>query len=146
MSRKSPSSFEILGVSPWDDYATIRAAYKRLVREAHPDASLFNRPQRSARLAEQNAAFDNLRNHVPLRGPRPDTTKPKPVQTKVRTTQRAQSTPPKRPTAPRSERQVPKTPPLSPQQARALRSAAKGFDTARMATTAPHRPRVERAA
>lgn len=146
MSRKSPSSFEILGVSPWDDYATIRAAYKRLVRQAHPDASLFNRPQRSARLAELNAAFDNLRNHVPLRGPRPDTCQPKSAQTKARSTQRAQTAPPKRPTAPRSERKAPKTPPLSPQQTRALRSAAQGFDIARMATTAPHRPRVERAA
>lgn len=51
-------AFRLLGVSPDADRATIRAAWKRLVRSYHPDQFRGDTAAANARLAELNAAFD----------------------------------------------------------------------------------------
>lgn len=50
--------WEVLGVSPTDDPATIRAAWRALVRSYHPDLAQADREGANRRLAEINAAFD----------------------------------------------------------------------------------------
>jgi len=76
--RKSakPTPFEVLGVTPADDYATIRRAWKKLVKENHPDLNGQDKDAATARLTALNAAFDRLRNHAPLRTYRGQPQKP----------------------------------------------------------------------
>jgi curved DNA-binding protein CbpA len=50
--------WDILGVSPWDDAATIRSAWRALVRQYHPDLARTDREGANRRLAEINHAFD----------------------------------------------------------------------------------------
>ncbi|WP_425071059.1 J domain-containing protein [Sagittula sp. S175] len=63
--------FEILGVSVADDAATIRAAWKRLVKANHPDRCPADAARLTAKLVELNDAYDKLKNHVPFHGARP---------------------------------------------------------------------------
>ncbi len=76
--RKSskPSPFEVLGVSPSDDYATIRKTWKKLVKANHPDLRAGEKEAATRRLTALNAAFDRLRNHVPIRQQVPAHRKP----------------------------------------------------------------------
>lgn len=63
--------FEILGVSVADDAATIRAAWKRLVKANHPDRCPADAARLTAKLVELNDAYDKLKNHVPFHSARP---------------------------------------------------------------------------
>lgn len=65
MSR-ARTPFEILDVTPADDMATIRMAWRAKVRRLHPDV-VGNTRAASNRLAEVNAAFDALQGHAPLK-------------------------------------------------------------------------------
>ena len=56
---KTRTPFEILGVRPSDDMATIRRAWRAKVRRLHPDLA-EDKWQATAVLAEVNAAFDAL--------------------------------------------------------------------------------------
>ena len=60
MSRRnhSPSPYEILGVSPLDDFTTIRAAWRRLVKTCHPDVWYGTAEEATARLMAVNDAYD----------------------------------------------------------------------------------------
>lgn len=72
MTRTAPRTpYEILGVSAFDDRAAIRSAWKRLVRENHPDRCPADAARLTRRLAELNAAYDKLRHHVPAPGRAP---------------------------------------------------------------------------
>ena len=53
------SAYAILGVTQSDDFATIKAVYKRLVREHHPDVAGGD----SRKLVAINEAYDALRHH-----------------------------------------------------------------------------------
>ena len=50
-------AFDLLGVSPDADSATIRSAWKALVRAYHPDQFAGNKAEANRRLAQINAAF-----------------------------------------------------------------------------------------
>ncbi len=50
--------WELLGVSPEDDRAKIRKAWRDLVRRYHPDLAGTDRDAANRKLAEINAAFD----------------------------------------------------------------------------------------
>ncbi|MEL7149247.1 MAG: J domain-containing protein [Pseudomonadota bacterium] len=63
---KTRSPFDILGVTPADDMATIRMAWRAKVRALHPDRAK-NKRQATAALADVNAAFDALQGHEPMR-------------------------------------------------------------------------------
>lgn len=52
------SAFELLGVAPDADDATIRKAWRALVRTYHPDMAKEDPAGANRRLAEINAAFD----------------------------------------------------------------------------------------
>lgn len=52
------SAFELLGVAPDSDDATIRKAWRALVRTYHPDMAKSDPQGANRRLAEINAAFD----------------------------------------------------------------------------------------
>lgn len=56
--------FDILGVTPADDMATIRMAWRAKVRRLHPDVA-GNTEGSTETLAEVNAAFDALQGHKP---------------------------------------------------------------------------------
>jgi DnaJ-like protein len=59
------SPYDILGVSPGADAATIRAAYRRLAKRYHPDHNPDD-PTAAARMAAINAAYDTLtRSSIP---------------------------------------------------------------------------------
>lgn len=62
MSKKR-TAFSILGVTPADDMATIRMAWRAKVRRLHPDRAA-DKSVATAELAEVNAAFDALQGHV----------------------------------------------------------------------------------
>ncbi len=49
---------KLLGVSPRDDAATVRRAWRALVRTYHPDQFTGDKDAASKRLAELNAAYD----------------------------------------------------------------------------------------
>ncbi|MEL6808802.1 MAG: J domain-containing protein [Pseudomonadota bacterium] len=51
-------AFKCLGVSPDADRKTIRAAWKKMVRQYHPDQYKNDKAEGNRRLAELNAAFD----------------------------------------------------------------------------------------
>lgn len=66
MSRIAPqSAFDILGVTPGDDFATIRRAWIRLVKENHPDVVGGDIEELTRKLARFNDAYDSLRWHNP---------------------------------------------------------------------------------
>ena len=62
--KQHRSDFDILGVTPADDMATIRMAWRAKVRELHPDVA-GNSAGSTERLMEVNAAFDALQGHEP---------------------------------------------------------------------------------
>ncbi|MBP0481010.1 J domain-containing protein [Sagittula salina] len=66
-STTQQTPFQILGVTACDDHATIRAAWKRLVKLCHPDRCPADAARLNRKLAELNAAYDKLKNHVPVR-------------------------------------------------------------------------------
>lgn len=57
----------LLGVSPEDDAATIRSAWRALVRSYHPDLAKSDRVAANRKLAEINAAFDAICDHAAAR-------------------------------------------------------------------------------
>ncbi len=61
MARRDP--YTVLGVAPDASAATIKAAWRRLAREHHPDLAVDALERRSAtrRMAEINAAYNELR-------------------------------------------------------------------------------------
>ena len=61
---KTRSPFDVLGVTPADDMATIRMAWRAKVRALHPDRAK-NKRRATAALADVNAAFDALQGHEP---------------------------------------------------------------------------------
>ena len=66
MTRIAPQkAYAVLGVTPEDDFATIRKAWVRLVKENHPDALGGDIETASRRLARINDAYDSLRWHSP---------------------------------------------------------------------------------
>ncbi|MDA8236771.1 MAG: DnaJ domain-containing protein [Chloroflexi bacterium] len=70
MVRREPHS--VLGVAPGASAATIKAAWRRLAREHHPDLAADPAERRSAtrRMAEINAAYNELRGAGAPVGPR----------------------------------------------------------------------------
>jgi curved DNA-binding protein CbpA len=78
MVRRDPHA--ILGVAPGASVAAVKAAWRRLAREHHPDLAADAAERRAAtrRMAEINAAYAELRDNgspAPRRtGPRPGTT------------------------------------------------------------------------
>lgn len=58
MTRREQCAFAMLGVSPDDDAATIRRAWRHLVRCYHPDSVRGDKQAANARLAALNAAYD----------------------------------------------------------------------------------------
>jgi curved DNA-binding protein CbpA len=66
MSRTAPlKAFEILGVTPGDDFATIRRAWIRLVKQHHPDLVAGDADDLTRKLTELNEAYDSLSWHNP---------------------------------------------------------------------------------
>lgn len=61
---RKPSAYEVLGVAPGSDAATIRAAYLELVKQYHPDKVAHLAPEFKAvaeeRTKELNAAYSEL--------------------------------------------------------------------------------------
>ena len=54
------AAFDILGVSPDSDAATVKKAWRALVRTYHPDMARTDREAATRRLAAINAAFDAI--------------------------------------------------------------------------------------
>lgn len=66
MSRiASTRAFQILGVTPTDDFATIRQAWIKLVKENHPDVAGGDLAVLTAKLTRINDAYDALCWHSP---------------------------------------------------------------------------------
>ncbi|WP_417207402.1 J domain-containing protein [Antarctobacter sp.] len=61
----SQQAYAVLGVTPLDDFATIRKAWVRLVKENHPDALGGDIETATRRLSRINDAYDSLRWHNP---------------------------------------------------------------------------------
>ena len=59
-----PSAYKVLGVSPKDDFAAIKAAWRDLVKANHPDVVGGDPARATARLREINDAYDALRWHI----------------------------------------------------------------------------------
>lgn len=64
--RRKIAIFDVLGVSPEDDITTIRLAWRRKVKELHPDIA-EDKKAAGALLARINAAFGELQNHQPFK-------------------------------------------------------------------------------
>ncbi|WP_323769759.1 J domain-containing protein [Antarctobacter sp.] len=66
MTRIAPQqAYAVLGVTSQDDFATIRKAWVRLVKENHPDALGGDIETATRRLSRINDAYDSLRWHSP---------------------------------------------------------------------------------
>ncbi|SNS33950.1 J domain-containing protein [Antarctobacter heliothermus] len=66
MTRIAPQqAYTVLGVTPEDDFATIRKAWVRLVKANHPDALGGDIDTATRRLSRINDAYDSLRWHNP---------------------------------------------------------------------------------
>ncbi|BBU54621.1 hypothetical protein KU6B_08860 [Mameliella alba] len=66
MTRTAPmSAYRTLGVTPEDDFATIRREWIRLVKANHPDVTGGDLEEGTRILAELNNAYDALRWHNP---------------------------------------------------------------------------------
>ena len=59
----SASPYDILGVSPRDDFASIRAAWRRLVRTWHPDVWYGDADAAMRRMQAVNDAYDTIARH-----------------------------------------------------------------------------------
>lgn len=67
-SLSATAAFRLLGVSPDADRATIRKAWRALVRTYHPDQARGDKVAANRRLAELNAAFDLVIAHQEASG------------------------------------------------------------------------------
>ncbi|MDJ0821496.1 MAG: J domain-containing protein [Paracoccaceae bacterium] len=56
----SASPYDILGVSPCDEFATIRAAWRRLVKTWHPDVWHGSADEAMRRMQAVNDAYDTI--------------------------------------------------------------------------------------
>lgn len=65
MQRRKIAIFEVLGVRPEDDLATIKAAWRKKVKQLHPDVAA-DKAAAGAQLAEINAAYGQLGTHMPF--------------------------------------------------------------------------------
>ncbi|MGX9356870.1 DnaJ domain-containing protein [Roseobacteraceae bacterium S113] len=64
MTRVAPkNAYKILGVTPMDDFATIRKTWRSLVRAYHPDVVGGCPEAAQKRFAEINNAYDQMRFH-----------------------------------------------------------------------------------
>lgn len=63
----SPDAYAVLGVTPRDDFATIKQAWRKLVRENHPDVAKGDPEELTRRLSAINEAYDAMVWH---RGPK----------------------------------------------------------------------------
>ncbi|MEM9344421.1 MAG: J domain-containing protein [Pseudomonadota bacterium] len=63
--RRKIAIFDVLGVSPEDDLPTIRDAWRRKVKELHPDIA-DDKDASEQMLARINAAFGDLQTHTPF--------------------------------------------------------------------------------
>ncbi|WP_425041129.1 J domain-containing protein [Primorskyibacter sp. S187A] len=64
MKRTAPEyAYKVLGVSPLDDFATIRKKWRALARDHHPDVASGCPKAATKRFAEINEAYDLLRFH-----------------------------------------------------------------------------------
>ena len=67
----SDADYRVLGVNPGDDFATIKAAHRKLVQSHHPDRLIAQGlPQEfidlaNDKLGQINAAFDRIKTHYP---------------------------------------------------------------------------------
>src|SRR3954466_639600 len=59
------SPYDILGVPPGADAATVKAAYRRLAKQYHPDHNPGDAAA-TARMASINAAYDSIKEGPPL--------------------------------------------------------------------------------
>ncbi|CUH78241.1 J domain-containing protein [Tropicibacter naphthalenivorans] len=67
MTRTVPqAAYDILGVLPTDDFATIRKAYLKQVRLHHPDVNAGDVDGATQRLAQINDAYDALVWHIKM--------------------------------------------------------------------------------
>lgn len=60
LQRHEQDAFDLLGIKPGSDAATVRKAWRALVRTYHPDLAKSDPKAANTRLAEINAAFDLL--------------------------------------------------------------------------------------
>ncbi|MBR5783486.1 MAG: J domain-containing protein [Clostridia bacterium] len=56
------NSYRILGVSPSADDEQLKKAYRKLAKKYHPDANPGNEEEAARRMAEVNAAYDEIIN------------------------------------------------------------------------------------
>ncbi|MCT4553870.1 MAG: J domain-containing protein [Pelagimonas sp.] len=69
MRTPSPEAYATLGVQPEDDFATIRRAWRKLVRAHHPDVSDADPDTATKTLTKLNEAYDMMRWHHPDKAP-----------------------------------------------------------------------------
>ncbi len=124
--KKNRSPFDILGVSPADDMTVIRMAWRRKVRQLHPDLA-EDKASATAELAEVNAAFDAVQGHVPKRTAKKPSPRKKSSEARVQETASKPEKPVEQPKKTSAQTQ-------SPQQARTekLRRTAKARLSAEM--------------
>lgn len=60
LQQHEKDAFKLLGIKPGSDAATVRKAWRALVRTYHPDLAKTDPVAANARLAEINSAFDLL--------------------------------------------------------------------------------------
>ena len=72
----SLDAYAVLGVTPRDDFATIKKAWRKLVRENHPDVAQGDPEELTRRLTAINEAYDAMVWH---RGPKSAASPPKPT-------------------------------------------------------------------
>ena len=65
MRTPPPEAYATLGVQPEDDFATIRRAWRKLVRAHHPDVSDADPDTATKTLTKLNEAYDMMRWHHP---------------------------------------------------------------------------------
>lgn len=58
--QTSASPYDLLGVSPMDDFSTIRAAWKQLIQTWHPDVWRGSHKEATLRMMAVNDAFDTI--------------------------------------------------------------------------------------
>lgn len=63
--RRKIAIFDVLGVRPEDDLATIRKAWRNKVKEHHPDVA-DDKDAAARTLVRVNAAFSDLKTHTPF--------------------------------------------------------------------------------
>lgn len=144
LTAEQKAAFKLLGVRPTDDPATIRRAWRALVRTYHPDQFRGDKAGANARLAELNAAYDVVEAFQPPKTVKTSANARKPSERKAKPKARAhshQKTGAPKPGAqskPKAQerRTAPKQAPQAPAPIRmgsAARTAHFGFSAARRA-------------